>query len=172
MLAREFVQAFEPAFEFLELRRVDIEVGADPIEQHGSLVELDRRGIEHCVDFGQARFVFLHPCQFAAQLLQLVRQGRRLVAKTGEGAVAGGDQAGCVGMAAVRSIEFGDRGRIEDLTVEFVELVREPVVALGDVARPAVARAGECFAFAQQSVPVLRSVADLRQQHIVPAAGI
>src|SRR3546814_16966869 len=59
MLARQFVQAGEPALEFVELRRVDVEVGADAFEQQPGLVELDRGGVEHRVHPGQARLVFV-----------------------------------------------------------------------------------------------------------------
>src|SRR3546814_1026034 len=80
----------------------------------------------HRVHPGQARLVFVHPAQLAAQLLQQPRQGSRIVAvEAGEGAVAGGDQPGRVGLAAVRGVEVGDRGRrSEEHTSELQSLMR------------------------------------------------
>ena len=173
MLAGELMQAGELALEVFELRRIDIKVRADAIKQDRRLVDLDRGGIEHRIDFGQARFVLLYAGQFAAQMLQLSRQGRGIIAsEAGEGAIAGGDQTGRMGLAAMRDIEFGDCLGIEGLAIEFVELVRQPFAALGDITGLAVARLGQGIALAQQGVPVLRGSVHVAKQGIVATAGI
>src|SRR3546814_11242415 len=66
---------------------------------------------------------------------------------------AGGDQPGRVGLAAVRGVEVGDRGRVDGFAVELGELVFEPFAALGDVAGPDFARPAEGVALAQQGGP-------------------
>ena len=168
VLAREFVQAAEAAFEFVELRRVEVEIGAHAVEQDRGLVELDRRRVEHGVDLEQAGFVRLQPRQAAAQLLELRGQGAGIVAgEAGERGVARRDQAGGVGVAAVRGAELGDGLRRELLAVELVDLVLQPLDALGDVAYRA-----QAVAFAQQRAPVAGGGADPGQRRVVAAEGV
>ncbi|NUO74273.1 MAG: hypothetical protein HOQ10_16375, partial [Frateuria sp.] len=135
VLARQLVQAAELAFERVEGRRVQVEVAAHAVEHGQGFVDLDRGVVEHRIDIVQARLVLGHARQFAAHLLQAARQRRALVAaEAGEGVVAGGDQAGGMGVAAVVGLQFDDGLGFQRLAVEFGELVFQPADAVGDIA--------------------------------------
>jgi hypothetical protein len=80
MLAGEIVQARDAAVQFVESGGIQVEVGADLLQQRQRFIELDRRGIEHRVDFAQARLMLDLAGQLTANLLQLPRQGRAFIA--------------------------------------------------------------------------------------------
>ena len=152
VLARQFVDAAQALFDRLQRRRVQVEVAAHAVEQGNGLVDLDRGGVEHGVDLAQARLVLDHALQVAAHLLQAARQRRALVAaEAGEGAFAGGDQVGGMGVAAMVVLQAGDGVGFQVLAVELAVLVFEPVDAVGDVALRR-----QCVAFGQQRAPACR----------------
>ena len=76
--------------------------------------------------------MLLHPGQFGAGPLQLAGDGV-IVADSAKGAVAGFDQFGCVGKPSMAGLQVVDGVRLQSLGLEFLDLVAQPVLALGRV---------------------------------------
>ncbi len=137
MLAGQFVQAAQAVLELLQAGRVEVEIVADAFQAGAGFGQLDVGRFEQGHDLGQARFVAAQACEVGADLMQGAAQGQAVVAgEAGEGGFAALQQAGGIGLAAVRGLELLEVGRVEVLARQFVHLVLQPGHTLADVAGP------------------------------------
>ena len=168
MLAREVVETREAAIEFVERGRIEVEVRAHAFEQRRRFVQLDRGGVEHRVDLGQPRFVLGLAREFVAHLLQLAAERRAVFAAQAHGrGIARAYQAGRMRVAAMRGDEIGERGRIDRIALEFLQLVSEEGHAVGGVAA-----LRQRLAFAHERGPAARGRLHVPQHPVVAAEGI
>ena len=134
----------------------------------GGFVDLDRGGVQHAVHLAQSRFVVACAGDVAAQLLQSLQQGRRVVAfQSGQRVFAGLDQPGGVGVAAMVGEQIEDRHRFQRFAFQLAPLVIEQIDAVGNIARPR-----QRIALAQQPRPRVGSFAHRRQWRRMAAKGV
>ena len=152
VLAGQIVDPHQATLQLVQPLRVRFQVVADPGDHGQGFLDLGRCAFEQDAGLGQARFVGRRPRHPGTGLLQLPGQGRGLVvAQPGQGLVAGGDQAGGIGLAAVGRIQGLQCGRVQVFPFQFGQLVLQPADPVGDIA---LGQQG--LAFVQQGLPACR----------------
>ena len=168
VLARQVVDPAQAALQLLVAGRVQVQVVADPAQLGQRLLDLHRGALQQLVHLEQARLVRGGAGQAVAHLLQPLRQRRAvLAAEPGQGLVAGGDQAGGVGLAAVGGVQRLQRGRVQFLALQLGQLVLQPGDAVGHVA-PGL----QPFALGQQRLPGRGGRAHGRALGLVAGVGV
>ncbi|MNM78477.1 hypothetical protein D3C81_903820 [compost metagenome] len=150
VFACQVVQAAEAALDFLEGVRVAVQVVLYAVQLRQGFVQLNASGVEDAVDLTQAAVVLADTRQFLPHLLQQGEQGRGVVIAIEQavGALAGFDQGGGMGLAAVAAGQVGDGGRLQLLALQLTLLVFKEADAVGDIAL-----LGQRVALIQQGLP-------------------
>ena len=135
VLARQVVHTGELALQGVELQGLAVQVVTDLAQQGQGFLDLDGGTVEQAVDIAQTRFVLGLAGKIGPHLLQLAGQGRRVVAgELPQCGVAGLDQAGGMGLAAVAGDQLFERGGRQVFALQLRQLVFQIVDAVGDIA--------------------------------------
>ena len=166
VLACQILHAGELAFDLGQRIGVQVQIAADAFQQGECFVQLDDCRVQQRIHIMQTWLVGGFTLQPAAQVLHAAGQCVVTIQRS-QPRFASSNERRRMRVAAVVGVKFGQHGRLQWLRLQFVQLVLQPLLAVGHIATGE--QGGTFFG---QLLPACGRVAHRVEQRGVAGGGI